>query len=335
MRYARNIIWLMFVIVLFGTAAVGCSGAKASPEVPEYTEAEEIVVDEKDHAEEIINTVEEVVVTEPEVTTSPASISLDFSEVQAFVPETEEEIGAYHESIDKVLIYDMETVKAIYDDVSLADIRQHLEAYTYNMTPGEIGIISDPESPFVLCNKLNKLPDGYVPSNLVEPQVPFSFAGDDMKRYMRKDAAEALEILFEDAKESGVDMVAVSGYRSYDRQDAIYTYNVETRGVEETDKVSSRPGHSEHQTGLAMDVSSESIGYALEPEFDETDEGKWLVEHAHEYGFIIRYEKNRENITGYTYEPWHIRYIGIEIASFLYEHDLTLEILYATYLEEE
>ncbi|MGC5775282.1 M15 family metallopeptidase [Paenibacillus pabuli] len=177
----------------------------------------------------------------------------------------------------------------------------------------------------VIVNKQRSLPEGYEPNDLVEPNVPFSFDGPHEKRHMRKEAAEALEKLFAGAKADNIELRAVSGYRSYQRQVSIYNNNVKTKGKEYTDRVSSVPGHSEHQTGLAIDVSSPSVGNALEEVFGTSKEGQWLAEHAAEYGFIIRYPKGEEGITGYVYEPWHIRYVGTDLAPDVVKSGLTLE----------
>ncbi|WP_063568365.1 M15 family metallopeptidase [Paenibacillus sp. O199] len=186
-------------------------------------------------------------------------------------------------------------------------------------------VVTNSEAMTVIVNKQRSLPEGYEPDDLVEPNVPFSFDGPHEKRHMRKEAAEALEKLFAGAKADDIELRAVSGYRSYQRQVSIYNNNVKTKGKEYTDRVSSVPGHSEHQTGLAIDVSSPSVGNAIEEVFGTSKEGQWLAEHAAEYGFIIRYPKGEEGITGYVYEPWHIRYVGIDLAPDVVKSGLTLE----------
>jgi len=145
---------------------------------------------------------------------------------------------------------------------------------------------------------------------------------------MRADAAKALEELFAAAREAGYELSGVSGYRSYSRQRQIFINNILTKGKEHTLKYSAVPGASEHQTGLAMDVSCKSLGYDLDTGFSETPEGKWLAQNAHLYGYIIRYPKGKAHITGYAYEPWHVRYVGKGLAKYLYENDLTLEEYY-------
>ncbi|MBC7960961.1 MAG: M15 family metallopeptidase, partial [Vallitaleaceae bacterium] len=128
--------------------------------------------------------------------------------------------------------------------------------------------------------------------------------------------------------DEGLNIYAVSGYRSYSKQETIYNGNVSSMGQVEANKVSAIPGQSEHQTGLSMDVSCQSSGFDLVTAFGETEEGQWLAAHAHEYGFIIRYPKDKTEITQYSYEPWHIRYVGVTLATELYEKDITLDQFY-------
>ncbi|MGG1878733.1 M15 family metallopeptidase [Paenibacillus cisolokensis] len=186
-------------------------------------------------------------------------------------------------------------------------------------------VVINAEAIPVVVNKQRSLPDGYAPSDLVEPNVPFSFDEAHEKRHMRREAAEALEELFAAAQADGIELRAVSGYRSYERQKVIYENNVRTKGEEEALRVSAVPGTSEHQTGLAIDVSSPSVGNALEEVFGRSAEGRWLAEHAVAFGFIIRYPEGKEGITGYVYEPWHIRYVGKDLAPDIADSGLTLE----------
>lgn len=131
--------------------------------------------------------------------------------------------------------------------------------------------------------------------------------------------------MFHAAKEQGLELTAVSGYRSYKRQQSLHNMYIKRQGQAEADSVSAIPGTSEHQTGLTMDISSKSANYQLEPIFGETEEGKWVAAHAHEFGFIIRYLEDKTDTTEYAYEPWHIRYVGNPYATYLHKHHLTLE----------
>ncbi len=187
-------------------------------------------------------------------------------------------------------------------------------------------VILNPENVLSLVNKQHTLPDYYTPEDLVAPNVAFSFGNVDVpKRYMRKEAAVALEKLFEAAKNDEMHLFAVSGYRSYSAQLAVFNSQVNKWGKDKANETVAIPGQSEHQTGLAMDISSQSNNLHLTESFGETPEGNWVRENAHKYGFIIRYPKGKEEITGYQYEPWHLRYVGVKIATQIYENQLTLE----------
>src|SRR5690625_72309 len=182
----------------------------------------------------------------------------------------------------------------------------------------------------VLVNKEYSLDENYVPDDLVTVDVPTVLENPEINQ-LRQVAAEALKSMFDKAKESGIHLHARSGYRSYQTQAQLFQNYVERNGEEAANRFSAKPGQSEHQTGLVMDVTSESVNYQLTESFGETDEGKWLSEHAHEFGFIIRYPKGAEDITGYIYEPWHIRFLGVDMATKVFESGLT----YEEYLEEE
>ncbi|WP_019005511.1 M15 family metallopeptidase [Cohnella laeviribosi] len=206
-----------------------------------------------------------------------------------------------------------------------AMLRENAPNATIETNQDGLAVVTNASSLLVLVNKQRNLPADYSPVDLVVPDVEFSFSGDSPKKKLRKPAAEALEALFAAAEKDGIELKAVSGYRSYETQRSIFNRNAEQKGIETANRTSARPGQSEHQTGLAMDVSSKSAGYALEESFGDTKEGKWLKAHAAEYGFIIRYLKGKEDITGYSYEPWHIRYVGKEIAQAVMEQGITLE----------
>ncbi|EOD01234.1 D-alanyl-D-alanine carboxypeptidase family protein [Caldisalinibacter kiritimatiensis] len=186
-------------------------------------------------------------------------------------------------------------------------------------------IVINPVSRLALVNKNNRLTENYAPDNLVVPNIPFPYKEYYPKKLMREDAAYALEQLFNKAEEDGIDLYATSGYRSYSYQEYIFTSKVMERGINIANQTSAKPGESEHQTGLAMDVTSPSVNFRLTQSFGETKEGKWLKANAHKYGFIIRYPVNKEHITGYNYEPWHIRYVGKDVAKYIAENDITLE----------
>jgi zinc D-Ala-D-Ala carboxypeptidase len=203
-----------------------------------------------------------------------------------------------------------------------------LEAAYFNVIQNSDGknVIQNPQNTLSLVNKIFGLPENYIPADLVRPNVPFSFGDAKLeKSLMRKEAADALEKMFAGAKSEGIELAAVSGYRSYGRQETIFTAEVNKVGEEKALQAVARPGSSEHQTGLTMDISSKTNNFNLNEQLGSTKEGVWLAHNAHKYGFILRYPRGKEGITGYMYEPWHFRYVGIKAATEIYENEWTLE----------
>lgn len=152
----------------------------------------------------------------------------------------------------------------------------------------------------LIANKTYSLPSDYYPDFLPETQAAF----DEMSA---------------DAAAEGLNLYISSGFRSYDYQANLYNRYVSRDGKEAADRYSARPGHSEHQTGLAFDLNT------IDESFEYTPEYEWVAANAHKYGFIIRYPKGKEEITGYIYESWHLRYLGVETATAVYESGLCLE----------
>lgn len=213
-------------------------------------------------------------------------------------------------------------------DDSTEELPWTLEAAFFNDIKVVDGrnIIQNPTNTVSLVNKSFGLPDGYAPEDLIRPEVQFSFGNQDIeKSYMRKEAANSLADMFNAAKKDGVILYAVSGYRSYDRQTVLYDAEIEKVGQKKAEEAVAYPGNSEHQTGLAMDISAKSVDFLLTEDFEATKEGKWLKDNAHLYGYILRYPKGKEDITKYKFEPWHFRYVGEKSANDIYENGWTLE----------
>ena len=191
------------------------------------------------------------------------------------------------------------------------------------MTPAQALASTVYESDMILVNKEYGLPKDYVPSDLMPVNVTFAQGVAESKKQMRADAARALEEMFSAALEDGIELLGISGYRSYYTQRNIYERRLQEAGEKHVSRYNAKPGHSEHQTGLAMDVGCP--GYVdLTERFARTPAYRWLQKHAHEYGFIIRYTEYGEEETGYAFEPWHVRYVGEE-ATAIWESGLTLE----------
>ncbi|WP_205317645.1 D-alanyl-D-alanine carboxypeptidase family protein [Oceanobacillus zhaokaii] len=186
-------------------------------------------------------------------------------------------------------------------------------------------VIANPYDQLALINKEHALPADYEPEDLVVPNVRFPFTEELPKKQMREVAARALEDLFQAADDAGIELYAQSGFRGYDTQVSLFANYVSANGEEAANKFSARPGESEHQSGLAMDVTSVDVNYLLDTDFGDTEEGKWVKDHAAEFGFIIRYPEGKEEITEYQFEPWHLRYVGEKAAKEIMDQGITLE----------
>lgn len=182
----------------------------------------------------------------------------------------------------------------------------------------DIKIIDNPNDILVLVNKKNQLPKDFIPKELILLNEKYAIKD----KYLRKEAALAFENLSRDASILGYKIIATSTYRNYDYQAELYNYYVQEKGQAYADSCSARPGHSEHQTGLTVDVMGSNNDY---DKFEDSDEFEWMKNNAHLYGFIMRYPKNKTQETGFKYEPWHYRYVGVNVAKTIYSEDLVLE----------
>lgn len=178
---------------------------------------------------------------------------------------------------------------------------------------------------WVMVNKGRILPSSYVPESLVVPNIPLRTSTSSEEMHVRFDMAGALQAMSSAAAKQGAYLMLASGYRSYSLQIAVYNGYVKSNGLAVADASSARPGHSEHQTGLAADLEPISRNCELDQCFENTPEGKWLAANSYKYGFIIRYPKGKEALTGYEYEPWHVRYVGVALAAQIQESSQTLE----------
>ena len=177
----------------------------------------------------------------------------------------------------------------------------------------------------MLVNKYNKLDKNYEPNNLVSIDSNYG------RGYLNKEAYQQMQKLVMDGYNLGYNIYLQSPYRSYATQEYLYNSYVQKSSKKEADTYSARPGHSEHQTGLSVDVCQK--GNCSIDNFGNTKEYDWMKNNAHKYGFIIRYPKDKEYITGYIYEPWHYRYVGVEQATYIYENNLTFEEYYAFFVK--
>ncbi len=183
-------------------------------------------------------------------------------------------------------------------------------------------------SPYhILVNKYYQLDASYKPSEVV--LISNLYAYDN--RSIDASIYDTFKTMWQAAKDEGATLIVISGYRSYEAQEKLFESYLRTDGRVNAERYSAKAGHSEHQLGYTLDIVTH--GYGLVPEFDETKEFAWLINNAHKYGFILRYPKEKEYITGYMYEPWHWRYVGEEVAEYIHNHDITFDEYYAFYIE--
>ena len=239
--------------------------------------------------------------------------------------DPEENIKGVKDVVDGALNKAKETVPGSYTVSSKVDI-DTIGTYEVEIVAHDIHNNRSTKKYKVIVEEKSSNPTEYGNENEAKPYyvngillvnkkhaLPRTFGG------YNEEANQALAKLQTAASLEGYDLPTLSAYRSYDYQAGLYNDYVARDGKEAADRYSAQPGKSEHQTGLAFDIGQ------LDDSFGETPAGKWLAQHAHEYGFIIRYPKGKEHITGYMYEPWHVRYLGIDTATSVYQSGLTLE----------
>ncbi|HSO91356.1 MAG TPA: M15 family metallopeptidase [Arthrobacter sp.] len=173
--------------------------------------------------------------------------------------------------------------------------------------------LTDPASPWVVVNKHRPLsPAAYVPADLVQPRVRLATSGE--AALLNSTTAGAAEQMFAAAAAAGVVLTLASGYRSFNTQITTYNSWVQAEGQAAADTASARPGYSEHQTGWSLDIGDGSGRDSFTPAFANQPAAVWAKANAHLFGFVVRYPWMLHGITGYYYEPWHLRYVGVETA---------------------
>ena len=207
----------------------------------------------------------------------------------------------------------------------VAYINVHANEGWYNVTY-ETNVKDDY---LVLVNKFYYLPDGYVRDDIQNISLEYAYA--DMK------ASQVVIDNFEDMRnqalqELNVHLMVNSSYRPFSEQKELYDQRKNLWGQRKADQYAARPGHSEHQTGLSIDITS--LEHPYDEQFMDSDEYKWLINNSYKYGFILRYPKGKEDITGYSNESWHFRYVGKDAAKQIYDEGITFDEYYAYYIEK-
>lgn len=226
-----------------------------------------------------------------------------------------------NKNLEKYINYQKENpTKELKEIVRTINIGRNEDFYT------NIKETDTEKKELMLVNKYNKLSETYAPENIVEISKTYAYSGN-------KTSQEALEYykkMHEAAKLDGINLVISSAYRSYQDQQETYDEYLKIK-KDKIDTYAAKPGHSEHQTGLAFDILTLGVRTT---EFDKTNEFKWLKENSYKYGFILRYPQGKEDITGYDYESWHYRYVGISAAKVIHDEDITFDEYYAYYVEK-
>ena len=222
---------------------------------------------------------------------------------------------------DYINFYEDNLEKTSNEVVLLVNTNAYKEHYT------DIKNTDTSKNNLMINNKYYKLSESYEPNDLVEVKNWYSYGSNNK---LRKEAYESFVNMFNKAKEDNITLIINSSYRSYKEQQEVYNDYLSKNTQEYTDKYAARPGHSEHQTGLAIDLTTYG---ANGDNFDQTEAFRWLSENAFRYGYILRYPKGKETITGYNYESWHYRYVGVEAATTIHDSDITFDEYYAYYIE--
>lgn len=178
----------------------------------------------------------------------------------------------------------------------------------------------------MLVNKFNYLDENYAPDDIVKVSVQFAYGDNEIK----KEVYEKFRSMYNDAKKEGLYLIITSSYRDYNFQKELWDSYANQKGDEWADSVSARAGYSEHQTGYTLDIVTYNANMSS---FETTDEFKWLQDNAYKYGFILRYPKDKEDITGYSYESWHYRYVGKDVATKIKKLGITFDEYYAYFIE--
>ena len=237
----------------------------------------------------------------------------EFSKLSYYKEENLERYKAYQTSNSDLSIEDV---------VTRVNLNLDKEPYTDTIPSPNLN------TNYLLVNKFNYLDSSYIPENLELLDNSYSKSGI----YLVSEAKDNIERLISDAKNVGMNIRVASAYRTYSYQENLYNNYVKNDGVEMADTYSARPGYSEHQTGLVVDVTRAFDNFN---NFENTDEYNWMLENAANYGFILRYPKDKESITTYSFEAWHYRYVGVELAQKIKASNLTFDEYYVRYLESD
>ncbi len=227
-------------------------------------------------------------------------------------------------NLDRYLTYYENNKKVSYSDiVAIVNTYNDYEFYEHDLKT------DTSKNELLLCNKFYKLPDNYEPEDLVNWNSKYYY-GD--VQVTKQEVYDAFIDMWNAANNEGIYLIVNSSYRDYASQEELYNTYKDSYGTTAADAVASRPGYSEHQTGLSVDIFSKDN--TSTKTFKESNAYNWLVNNSYKYGFILRYPEGKENLTGYEFEAWHYRYVGKKIAKDVHDKNLTYEEYYAYFLEK-
>lgn len=229
-----------------------------------------------------------------------------------------------HKYLDRYLAYaEKNKETSIKDVVAIVNVNRDYDFYEHDIdTDIEKGIL-------INVNKYYTLPNNFEPIDISDISIRYSYSGNRMT----KEANDAYVSMWNAAKAEGFTLIVNSSYRDFASQERVYNNIKASSGQKEADKVAARPGHSEHQTGLAIDVFE--IGNQTTSTFKDSPAYTWLKNNAHLFGYIERYPEDKEYLTGYSFESWHWRYVGEEVATIMHNEDITFDEYYAYYIENQ
>lgn len=238
---------------------------------------------------------------------------LDFIKEKYFIPANLERYLAYLEKNKNIEMNDI---------VAIVNVNRDYNFYEYDIKA------KVENNNLLLVNKYYKLQEDFEPANLVTINSQYAYADNKIT----EETNDAYISMWHAAKEAGYQLIVNSSYRDYAEQEDVYNSIKQTKGEKEADKIAARPGHSEHQTALAIDVFE--INNQLTGTFKDSETYTWLKENAYLFGFIERYPENKEYLTGYSFESWHWRYVGVDAAKVIHNEQITFDEYYAYYMEQ-
>ena len=241
-------------------------------------------------------------------------------EYNDLIPKLIKEKYFLFKNLNRYITYYEKNKKDLNEVISLVNVNRDCEYYE-NTKPADLT-----NTDTMLVNKYYYLEKDYVDSELTNISLSYAYTGNAAA----KRVIDAFLTMYNDALKDNIQLIINSSYRSYEDQDEVWSNRRATYGTKNADNYAARAGYSEHQTGLALDIGQ----YNYDGDDDNLPAYEWLANNSYKYGFILRYPEGKENITGYSYEPWHFRYLGIDLATKVYNEGITFDEYYAYYIEK-